>query len=148
MYPGWESNPHSLRNASLSRARLPIPPPGHLGKEDGKSSVRTCQEQNFRSSPDFGITPQAIQGKNAAHLCSKDGFMRPPRDFYTKSNGVLERVAKLVLRFTLVHFSHLYLHFCPIVIMTQKSAYPLNLTPTFEPCWNQVVLANSIILRI
>ena len=38
LYPGWESNPHSLRNASLSRARLPIPPPGPLGKEDANVS--------------------------------------------------------------------------------------------------------------
>ena len=31
LYPKWESNPHSLRNTSLSRARLPIPPFGQMG---------------------------------------------------------------------------------------------------------------------
>jgi hypothetical protein len=30
-YPKWESNPHSLRNTSLSRARLPVPPFGQMG---------------------------------------------------------------------------------------------------------------------
>ncbi len=32
LYPKWESNPHSLRNTSLSRARLPIPPFGQIGE--------------------------------------------------------------------------------------------------------------------
>jgi hypothetical protein len=31
LYPKWESNPHSFRNTSLSRARLPVPPFGQMG---------------------------------------------------------------------------------------------------------------------
>ena len=27
--PGWESNPHPFRDTILSRARIPVPPPGH-----------------------------------------------------------------------------------------------------------------------
>ena len=30
--PEWASNPHLLRDTILSRARIPIPPPGHKSR--------------------------------------------------------------------------------------------------------------------
>ncbi len=30
MCPEWESNPHPLRDTILSRARIPVPPSGHV----------------------------------------------------------------------------------------------------------------------
>ena len=35
--PGWASNPHLLRDTILSRARIPIPPPGPGGVEGNRT---------------------------------------------------------------------------------------------------------------
>ncbi len=46
LYPGRESNPHTLQYWILNPARLPIPPPGHgLGTE--KKSVSEGKDSAF-----------------------------------------------------------------------------------------------------
>ena len=42
LYPKWESNPHSLRNTSLSRARLPVPPFGQMGDAKVRHGLQFC----------------------------------------------------------------------------------------------------------
>ncbi len=48
LYPGRESNPHFRRNWILNPARLPIPPPGQIGKAKVAIMAKAAkQECNF-----------------------------------------------------------------------------------------------------
>ena len=78
--PRWASNPHSLRNTILSRARIPIPPLGHLKNIlhifilQSKTNARMlapslCLDKNqrfwFLSTRAFSIfTPFSLTEKN------------------------------------------------------------------------------------
>ena len=69
LYPEWESNPHSLRNTSLSRARLPVPPSGQAEDKNSKGFVVICnylhvlraaKRLSLRTTPMNGIRNIAI----------------------------------------------------------------------------------------
>ena len=69
LYPEWESNPHSLRNTSLSRARLPVPPSGQADDKNSKGFVVICnylhvlraaKRLSLRTTPMNGIRNIAI----------------------------------------------------------------------------------------
>src|SRR3989338_5148486 len=61
--PGWESNPHPFRDTILSRARIPVPPPGQEGATNALRSGRgsnpriavlqTAALTNFATRPFF-----------------------------------------------------------------------------------------------
>src|SRR3989344_5403296 len=57
MCPGWASNPHLLRDTILSRARIPIPPPGRGGVEGNRTpACWFCRPKRYH----FATTPKHL----------------------------------------------------------------------------------------
>jgi len=55
LYPGRESNPHTLQYWILNPARLPIPPPGRRLYTE-KKSVRECKDSAFIQIANLSFT--------------------------------------------------------------------------------------------
>jgi hypothetical protein len=55
LYPGRESNPHTLQYWILNPARLPIPPPGRRLYTE-KKSVSECKDSAFIQIANLSFT--------------------------------------------------------------------------------------------